>query len=369
MAAKQRPKRGGWNGEFEIIARLTANLPAGEGVVVGPGDDAAIVRPTRGLDLVLTTDTLVDGRHFRSKWFGDSALGRRMPAAIGARLAAANLSDIAAMAARPRWAMFSAGIGERQAPWLEAVQRATAHALARSGASLVGGNLSRVSGAPWLTLALAGEVEAGRSWTRRGARPGDLLAVTGTPGLAAAFLLLAARGRHTLAAAGDALVETWMNPPSRIAAAQAMAASGAVTAAIDISDGLVGDLAHLCRASAVGAELDAAALENDDALIAAAARLLPRARARGTGRRTASSVKLVRLVRELRLAPGDDYELLLAVDPRQRERCAEVSAAAGAPLTFIGRVTSRSDERWLKLKDGSRVPLGGRGYDHFARGR
>ena len=359
MPAKRRARVARGGAEFRIIAGLTRDLPAGRDVVVGPGDDAAVVRPAPGFDLVLTTDAFLEERHWRSRWFGASSLARRMPAAVGSRLVAANLSDIAAMGARARWALLAAGIEKRGASWLAKVERSAAHALAREGAALTGGNLTRTRGASWLILTLIGEVEPGRAWTRRGAKPGDLIAVTGTPGLAGAFVRLADSRRPGggLRGARDAIAEGWMNPPSRIAAARALAATGGVTAAIDISDGLAGDLAHLCRSSGVGADLDSAALEFGGALEAAAARLLPRG---------GSAATRARLARELALGPSDDYELLLAVDAKLREACSAAAQAAGAPLTFIGTVTARAGELALRPPDGSRAPLGGRGYDHFA---
>ena len=170
--------------EFERIAALVSSLPRGEGVIVGPGDDAAVLRVRDGRDLVATTDTFVEGRHFRRDVL--------TPAETGARLAAANLSDLAAMAAEPRWALLSLVLPPS---WTHAecmmLERACARALAADGAAIVGGNLAAGEGPFTATLTLLGEVERGMQWTRGGAKPGDLVAVTGAPGSAAAFLALA----------------------------------------------------------------------------------------------------------------------------------------------------------------------------------
>lgn len=299
--------------EFGRIAALTRGLGFGAGVVLGPGDDAAVLRPRPGHDLVATTDAFVEGRHFRREQLPIDAIGRR--------LAAANLSDLAAMAAEPRWALLSYAIGEQ---WSEAdvlaLQHAAVAALEAEGASVVGGNLARTSGPLVVSVTLLGEVEHGLHFARSGARPGDVLAVTGTPGLAGRAL--------ADAASGAAWPSAYLSPPCRVQVARTLAAAGGVTAAIDLSDGLSGDLAHLARASGVGVELDAAALS-------------PGA-----------------------LEPSDDYELLLALDPAQCEALEAAARAAGAPLTRIGCCVSEG--LWLVGPDGTRRALEVRGYDHFA---
>lgn len=361
----------GARGEFELIERLAARLPQGEGVVLGPGDDAAVLRPRAGRDLVATTDAFVEGVH------GDLALlGART---FGARLAAANLSDMAAMAAEPRWALLSAGLapgaGERA---MEALQQGLAEALARHGASLVGGNLARARGASWWSLTLLGEVERGRAWTRFGARPGDRLAVTGFPGRSGAAIRVGAAALETpfAAAACGPLWRAYAEPPVRVACARTLAATGAVTAAIDVSDGFAGDLAHLCEASGVGVQVDEAALPDDPAL-AEAARLLLFQRAQGPAWRRETrawaafrpaAVRSAPLLRALRFAASDDYELLLAVDPAGEHDCLEAARATGTPLAFVGRFTDAPGVLLLRGAAGEAARLPGGGWDHL-RGR
>src|SRR5438093_1759840 len=184
-------------GEVDLVSRLMAIRPAVPGghaagpgtpsddAVVGPGDDAAVLRVGSGHELVATTDTLLEGVHFVRDWIESGPLGER--------LAEANLSDLAAMAAEPRWALVSYGMRpEHEVDDLERIQRGVVTALARHGAVVVGGNLAAVTREEWLTLTLLGEVEAGRAWTRAGARPGDLIAITGHPGRAGAGSTLAA---------------------------------------------------------------------------------------------------------------------------------------------------------------------------------
>jgi thiamine-monophosphate kinase len=315
-------------GEFERIHELLAGLPAGERVVVGPGDDAAVLRPRDGFDLVVTTDTFVEGRHFRRDLLDAAGVGRR--------LAAANLSDLAAMAAQPRWAVISCAAPRAlAAAWVRDVEWACAASLAADGAAVVGGNLSSSDGPCSWSVTLIGEVERGRHWTRSGGRPGDRLAVTGAPGRAAAALALATAGDAPSPALVPAdLWESFASPVSRVRAALALSRAGGVRAAIDISDGLFGDLTHLARASGAGARVREGAL----------------------GAPGGGEVQ--------RLGPSDDYELLLAIEPARYDDCARAATAAGSPLTPIGELT---DDGVLLLErtDGSRVPLRGAGWDHF----
>jgi thiamine-monophosphate kinase len=328
-------------GEFAVIRRLVEGLRPSAGVHVGPGDDAAVLRPEPGRDLVITTDAFVEGRHWLPAWID--------PRPLGERLALANLSDLAAMAARPRWALLSLGLrGDTLSEWVEAVQAGLVAALERDGASVVGGNLTAVEGEAWLSLTLAGDVPPGRAWTRGGARPGDLLAVTGAPGRAgAAIALIRALGEGARAPEWAPLLAAWRTPASRVDLARALAASGAITAAVDISDGWAGDLGHLCAASGVGAEVPRGGWAPDAELDAAA-------RALG---HTAD---------DFRMGPSDDYELLLAIDPAGREGCAAIALEAGVPLSVIGWFTGRSGAlEWLE-ENGARTPIEPRSFDHFA---
>ncbi|HVP14529.1 MAG TPA: thiamine-phosphate kinase [Terriglobales bacterium] len=340
-------------GEFEVLRRLIAARPAPSrpgdpraGVIVDSGDDAAVLRIAPERDLVATTDAFVEGEHFLPGW--------SKPREAGARLARANLSDLAAMAAEPRWALLSVGArGASDLDDLLAFQSGLADAMAELGAALVGGNLTAATGAAWYSLTLLGTCERGRAWTRFGARPGDLLAATGSIGRAGAAVRLArAREAEAREPRWAPLMRSWLAPAARVALALALRGTDAVTAAIDVSDGFAGDLAHLCEASGVGAEVEEAAWPADPLIDEAAAVL-------GLG------------ADAIRFGPSDDYELLLAIDPAGRPDCERAAAALGVPLAFVGRFTGAPDLITLRSRrregaTGTVVrPLAGAGYDHF----
>ena len=343
--------------EFERIAALIAGLPAGAGVIVGPGDDAAVLRLAEGRDLVATTDAAVEGRHFRRDVLS--------PEEAGTRLAAANLSDLAAMAAQPRWALLSlVAPASWSAEDVQRLEHACARALFAEGAALVGGNLASGTGPLVASLTLLGEVERGHAWTRRGARAGDVLAVTGVPGSAAAFLALSLWGNPpSRSRVPAALAERFAAPPSRVRLARSIAETGAVRAAIDVSDGLAGDLAHLCAASGVGARIDEASLPADAALAEAARKLSALA---GQERGPLPAAEGALLTR-LRLGASDDYELLLAIDLARWADCERLAREAGAPLARIGELTAELG-RVLKPAAGAERPLDEPGWDHFLAG-
>lgn len=332
-------------GEFEVIRRLrelrTAGAAAPEGVRVDSGDDAAVLRPADGFDVVATTDAFVEGIHYDR-----THLARER---LGVRLARANASDLAAMAARPRWALFSAGIRrDHDVDDLVAVQRGLMDALAVDGAAVVGGNLCGVEGAEWFSLTLMGEVPRDRAWTRAGARAGDLIAVTGHPGRAGAGSRLALTEGHAPDDAA-ALTDAWLSPPSRVAFALALEPLGAVHAAIDLSDGIAGDLAHVCAASRLGARLDAASWPADPELEHVAMRL--------------DTFEL-----DLRLGASDDYELLLALDPSRRGDVETIARAQGVPVRIVGVFTSgRIGVEWAAF-DGTTREITTRGWDQFRSG-
>jgi thiamine-monophosphate kinase len=290
-------------GEFGLIDRIAAlaRRVGGAAVALGIGDDAAILRLGRGEALAVTSDALVEGVHFR--------LDQETPRTVGRRALAANLSDLAAMGARPLG--FTCALAAPPSLSLGValgLVRGMLDLAARHGCPLVGGNVSRASEIS-LTLAALGAVARGKALTRAGARPGDRLLVTGSFGRSALERALG-RVRHV--------------PEPRVAAGLALARGGLARACIDVSDGLLADLSHLCRASRVGALIDA--------------RRVPLARGLEAAARRADLDPL-----RLALAGGEDYELLFVVGPRGPS-AARLGQQLGVQVTEVGAVTARGLE-------------------------
>jgi thiamine-monophosphate kinase len=317
------PRRAG-PGEFELIHRFTRALPLrGEGVRVGAGDDAAVLAPPRGEELVLTADAIVEGVHFDARF---------SPEDVGWKALAVNLSDLAAMGARPLWALVCLALPPGRAKLAPGIARGLGACARRYRIAVVGGNVTRASELS-VTITAVGAVPEGRALLRAGARPGDLVAVTGTLGDAAL-------GR--LRGASPALAARQRRPAPRLAAGRALA--GVARAAIDVSDGFVQDLGHLCRASGVGARVGATDLPRSKAFLARAARLpspdLPA------------------------LAGGDDYELVLALPPANLAAAREAARRARTPLTVVGRFV-RGRGVHVVGAHGERVSLASGGHDHL----
>jgi len=325
-------------GEQALIHRITARLAAPAWVVVGPGDDAAVIVPERGLLQVLTTDAIVDGVHVDS---------RIMPAdAIGYRAIAVNLSDLAAMGAAPRALLLSLALpGTLEVPALDAmldgmIDVATAH-----HAAIIGGNITRTPGPLQIHVTAVGSIRRRRVLTRRGARPGDDVYVTGVLGRAAAGLrLLQATPAPGLAPTRDfsPSERRYLYPEPRLKAGRQLSLNGVATSCMDLSDGLADGVRQIAAASGVGMILDGASLPCD-----------PEARAWPS-----PEVPL-----DLVLSGGDDYELLFTARPKSSGRLRHVRKRLGdLPITRIGRVTR---DRGLLLVDEHGTHELPAGYEHF----
>jgi thiamine-monophosphate kinase len=313
--------------EFALIDLFTRALPLrGEGVVVGPGDDAAVLRPAADEDLVATVDAVVEGVHFGAGF---------SPADVGWKALAVNLSDLAAMGARPLHALVALGLPPGTP--LRTV-RGIASGLGRCARTfrlaVVGGNVTRARDLS-VTVTALGAVPRGRAVRRAGALPGDLVAVTGTLGEAALGLL---------PGAPRALVRRQRRPTPRLAAGRALA--GLVRAAVDVSDGLAQDLGHLCRASGVGARIGLPDLPLSAAYLRMA-RHLPDPYAPA-------------------VSGGEDYELVLAVPPQSLARARAAAARGGTSLTVIGRFVRGRGVRVVDPR-GAPVPVAA-GHDHLLAG-
>ena len=236
--------------EDALLARIFPLLPRGTGTLVPPGDDAAVVAAPDGR-VVVTTDVLVEDRHFRRAWSTGEDVGRRA--------AVQNLADVAAMGARPTSLVVALVIpGDLPVPWVEGLARGLAAECAPLGVGVVGGDLS---GGPVVVVAVTahGDLVGRAPVLRGGARPGDVVAHAGVAGWSAAGLALLEAGRPELDAG---LVDAHLRPVSPLAAGPA-AADGGATAMLDVSDGLLRDAGRIARASGVRVELDASAFATD----------------------------------------------------------------------------------------------------------
>jgi thiamine-monophosphate kinase len=320
-------------GEFELIQRFfVRDTGSKSGVILGIGDDAALLNLPEGSDLVAAVDTIVAGRHFLE---GTDARS------IGHRALAVNLSDIAAMGATPLWATLALTLPSIDLEWLEKfaagfMDLADLHAVA-----LVGGDTTR--GPLTISVQILGSVPHGTALRRSGGQAGDLLAVSGTLGDAAAGLSFLKAPRRSVRSDVDELIRRFDYPTPRVQLG--LLARGVATAAMDLSDGLVGDLPKLALASGLAAHVRVERLPLSRAL------------------RSAESSQARAL--DLALGGGDDYELLFAVPP---QRFVELKAAAdrlNLTLSAIGELRTGAGLTW-SINGKDFVPRVS-GYDHFGR--
>jgi len=315
--------------EFDLIRRHFVRPM--RAAALGPGDDCALVAPSPGHELAITSDMLVAGTHF---------LPDTDPRRLGWKALAVNLSDVAAMGAVPRWVTLALSLPQIDHDWLAAFAAGLFDCADTFGVDLIGGDTTR--GPLNLCVTAFGEVAAGRAIRRSGARVGDGIWVSGQPGRAA-LGLADLQGKVRLhGSAHDDCVAALEQPQPRVALGAAL--QGLATAMIDVSDGLLADLGHIAHASGLGAVVDDAALPWA-ALHAACT----------DGK----------AVRDALLAGGDDYELLFCAPPEADDALAALSIRLALPVTRIGTMQS-GDGVHLVDATGAELPVGRRGYDHFA---
>ena len=290
--------------EFELIHQYFARAVADSDVLIGIGDDGAVLRPEPGRDLVSVVDTLVEGVHYPRDLSAKD---------IGYRAVAVNLSDIAAMAGRPRWMTLALTLREVDLAWLEGFSIGLFEAAAEHGVALVGGDTTRGSH-PVISVQIIGDVNPDAVLTRLGANVGDLICVSGTPGDAAAGLELL-RSDAVSTDAGTTLANRFRRPTARIALAQVIASWA--TAAIDVSDGLYADTLKLLQSGGRGGEITVDALPLSDAM---QAQFNPEQ------------------ARQFALGGGDDYELCFTVPPEKESLLREIAEQQRVQLTRIGVV-------------------------------
>lgn len=325
-------------GEFDLIARFFKRpATAMASTVLGIGDDCALLQPAPGMQLAISSDMLVEGRHF---------LSTVDPYKLGHKALAVNLSDLAACGAKPLAFTLALSLPRADAAWLEPFSRGLLALADAHGCALVGGDTTQ--GPLNICITVFGEVPPGQALLRSGARAGDDLYVSGTLGDARLALEVF---RGTLAVPGDVFTAArarMEQPTPRVALGTAL--RGVATAAIDISDGLVGDLGHILRASGVGASINTAIAMQ---LIAVCAYPVG-------ARSLLDAEKQLEFV----LAGGDDYELAFTAPADQRDAVQAAAQASATPVTRIGQIEAAPG---LRLVDAQGHPITQRfaSFDHF----
>ena len=315
-------------GEFDLIARYFTR-PVSR-AVLGVGDDCALLRVADGIQLAVSSDMLVEGRHF---------LATVDPERLGHKALAVNLSDLAACGAQPLAFTLSLALPRMEEAFLDGFARGMLRLADAHGCELIGGDTTQ--GPLAICIGIFGEVPAGQALLRSGARVGDQIWVSGTLG-DARLALEVFRGSVRLAGAAlDAVRPALESPQPRVALGLAL--RGVASSAIDVSDGLCGDLGHLLDRSAVAAHIDADAVPRSSVLRSLA----------------------VPLQRRFSLGGGDDYELLFTAPRAMAERVAAAGHAAQVPLTCIGEIREGAG---LQLADAVGRNIAGdfAGFDHFA---
>jgi len=318
--------------EFDLIKQYFVRSLPGR-AALGIGDDCALLAPSPGMQTAISSDMLVEGRHF---FAGED------PHRLGHKSLAVNLSDLAAMGARPVAFTLALALPAAERAWLEGFSRGLFALADAHGCELIGGDTTK--GPLNICITVFGEVAPGRALRRSAARPGDDVWVSGTLG-DARLALAGYLGELALPADMQAAAGTRMHTPTpRVALGAMLAARGLAHAAIDISDGLVGDLGHILEKSRVGATLNADALPAGPVLAAQ-----PQA-----------------LRRAYSAAGGDDYELCFTAAASARDAILAAGAECGTPVTRIGRIEDAAGLRWTDA-DGAPLVLELSSFDHFTQ--
>ncbi len=319
--------------EFALIDKYFRRPSRDDSVRIGIGDDAAVIQPTPGNELVISVDMLVEGGHF---------LRDTDPRRLGHKTLAVNLSDLAAMGATPRYALLAGALPDADERWLGQFAAGFFAVAERYGVELIGGDTTK--GPRNFCVTIIGQVPAGTALTRSGAKPGDDIYVSGSLG-DAAHALAALQRRTMLAADALEIARSRLEAPEpRVSLGERL--RGVASAALDISDGLTGDLSHILESSHAGAIVELASIPRSPALDA-----------KLTGGERDLALRCL-------LAGGDDYELCFTADPSLRDRVADIGLALNLPLTRIGAITAARDFI-VRDEHGAQLPTLPLAFDHF----
>jgi thiamine-monophosphate kinase len=320
-------------GEFGLIKAISQIADKGPGVVMGIGDDAAVLTPSAGKVLLVTTDLLLEGVHFQLEFTDPYRLGRKA--------LAVNLSDIAACGGTPTAFLVSLAVPpETEMAAVQALYKGMMEQAHLYGVSLIGGDTSR--GKEWMiSITLIGEVEERNCVYRHGAKPGDWIFVTGTLGDSALGLKMLKKGVKQ-----GYLIERHRDPTPRVKEGGEIARQGLALSMIDISDGLVADLGHIAEQSNVGAEVRLSRLPLSEEY-------------------QKEIVSYSSDPYQLALTGGEDYELLFTAAPAKERAVAKLAQELGIPITSIGKIVDAAQGVIIYTEDGKEYPIAQRGHDHF----
>lgn len=328
-------------GEFDLIREIekliNTHADGHSDVVLGAGDDCSIFIPPSDMDIVVTCDCAIEDKHYLKEHF--------TPFDIGRRAMVMNVSDIASMGGMPLYGLISLELTPGIEPdFVTEIYRGFLSVLEPINAKIIGGNISS-SNHISIHICLIGGIKKGRAITRANAEVGDTILVTGFPGQSSLGLELMVGGRRE-----DKyipLINAYIRPEHRLKEAQAMADSGLVNSMIDISDGLSGDLAHICEKSNVGAEISMDKLPLNDSIISIC-------KEKGGN------------PHEVVLGPSDDYELIFTCRPGSADKLKEtISSVSDVRVSEIGKIVESQEGMRLVLPDGTKKPLNAHGWDHF----
>ncbi len=328
-------------GEFELIREIerliNSQVKTSSDIILGIGDDCAIFRPSRDMDIIITCDCAIEDRHYLKEHFS--------PFEIGRRAMVMNVSDIASMGGVPLYALISLELTPGiELDYVQEIYRGFLSVLNPLNARIIGGNMSSSTHIS-IHICLIGGIKKGKALTRAGAGVGDLVFITGFPGQSALGLELILEGKRE--DKYSSLLNAYLRPRHRLKEAKKIAESGLATSMIDISDGLSGDLSHICEKSNVGAEIYLERLPLNESIT------------------TVCKEKGIN-PREVVLGPSDDYELIFTCRPDSADKLLKfISSISDIKVTQIGRIVEKEKGIRLVFQDGSISSLNTPGWDHF----
>lgn len=330
-------------GEFELIERIEKIINSESvkttGLILGIGDDAAAFRPEQGYEILVTSDSMLEGRHYLK--------GHITPFDLGRRAMVMNISDIGAMGGTPLYATVSLGLHPSTLICdVEEIYRGIISELKPFNASIIGGNTTRVDNHAFIDITLIGKAEKERLILRSTAMPGDIIMVTGFPGQSAAGYLALRNNKQEMDFDYGLLIDSYLRPCHRAREGVALARERIASSMIDISDGLAGDLYHICEKSRVGLELNQKMLPLNDPLES-----------------MAHHCKMDKY--ELIMGPSDDYELIFTCPPEKTIHASDLLSEFNCTVTPVGKIIPLNGGMNIILENGTREVILKKGWDHF----